>query len=795
MSDQLIPSAGASFQQSGQLDWVSLSRSVVQISVGTLARLSRAGVDAYTVQVGKALCWNLELSPKVQDDLVEEIKNLKCAKFCDNLLWFGFGIKQFVADLAETEQGLALVGLCSALTMNYDVFYAAQVLRQLCLQAKAPQQFVPSLQQWKALVRLCSGILMDSPFQLLLNGLQRLVRGSKPIIGQEAMEPASIAKGLLNLALLSKGSIVHLSFSGGEDCCWLATFAKLVLSLDVAIYDAIGSLVYLSQDQMSETPQVSFNLDVKASNTVVSAQKTSLVPRGQSLIKLEARDGSASNLSSFSTWATILHDTFGSAVDILLGDLCGQDFAVFLFDMPALEWLTRRGFEFFDGVGQREPPPPPDSARMESPMQSAKRLLPELNLLQSQACWQERKRHRALEKSLTNIKTHCGTDETKTSGQGSLYAKHAKYCQADPCLLLLAQTICVYLRLLFKLNIGDHVMPSMRGLRRLYERNWSLGGVPQRYRDRDESIDEVYEMFTGDATTDSEHAGLKAWTGNGLCMFSCFLEDPMGPLYKTQRFAAVRGYIAYEDRWYESLSDMRTERSPGKDDPENQFRVVTKSRAITAQPVVEETDDERTLHLGYKIRCSQLQFESRWLILGDLMSALLKGDIATLVSCSGQHQFRYDVDEDVRYDVEKGLSRWVREDGFVLPCRVPSPSGEDPTMEMDGTFNIHIGEGPALYTTKDCYKNGYKFEIFRCPECLDCLLDRSTESIIHAPENVIARLPARTGKVHINGIKETPFTVQWGSATPLSPSPRPERETASPKPSDGSKKALQGHDS
>jgi len=649
------------------------------------------------------------------------------------------------------------------------------------------------LQQWKALVRLCSGILMDSPFQLLLNGLRRLVQGSEPIIGQEAIEPASIAKGLLNLALLSKGSIVHLSFSGGEDCCWLATFAKLVLSLDVAIYDAMGSLVYQSHDQRSEAPRVTFNLDVKASNTVLSAQKSSLVPRGQSLIKLEARDGSPSNLSSFSTWATILHDTFGSAVDILLGDPCGQDFAVFLCDMPALEWLSQRRIDSFDIADEHEPPPPPDSARMESPMQSAKSLLPELSLLQSQAYWQKQKRHRALEESLMNIRAHCDPNKTKTSGQGSRYAKHVEYCHADPCLVLLAQTICAYLRLLFTLNIGDHVMPSMRGLRHLYERCWILS--QRKERDQDNFIHQVYETFTGDTTTLWESAKLRAWTGNGLCIFSCFLEDPLGPLYKTRRFAAVRGYIAYEDRWYESLSDMRIERSPGKDDPENQFRVVTKSGAITAQPVVEETDDERTLRLGYKIRCSQLQFENRWLILGDLVSALLKGDIATLVSCSGQHQFRYDVDEDVRYDVEKGLSRWVREDGFVLSCRVPSPSGEDPTMEMYGTFNIHIGEGPALYTTKDCYKNGYRFEIFRCPECLDCLLDRSTESIIHAPENVIARLPARTGKVHINGIKETPFTVQWGSATPLSPSPRPERETASPKPSDGSKKALQGHDS
>jgi len=773
MSDQLIPSAGASFQQSGQFDWVSLSRSVVQISVGTLARLSRAGVDAYTVQVGKALCWNLELSAKVQDNLVEEIKNLKCAKLCDNLLWFGFGIKQFVADLAETEQGLALVALCSALTINYDVFYAAQVLRQLCLQAKAPQQFMPSLQQWKALVRLCSGILMDSPFQLLLNGLQRLVRGSKPIVGQKAMEPPSIAKGLSNLALLSKGSTVHLSFSGGEDCCWLASFAKLVLSLDVAIYDAIGSLVYLSQDQRSEAPRVTFNLDVKASNTVLSAQKTSLVPRGQSLIKLEARDGSASNLSSFSTWATILHDTFGSAVDILLGDPCGEDFAVFLCDMPALEWLTQRGIDVFDGADQREPPPPPDSARMESPMQSAKRLLPELSLLQSQACWQKRKRHRALKESLTNIRTHCGTDKTKTSGQGSLYAKHAEHCHTDPCLVHLARSICAYLRLLFTLNIGDHVMPSMRGLRHLYERNSSLGRLSQRTnRVRDESIHQVYETFTGDATTHSKPAELKAWTGNGLCIFSCFLEDPTGPLYKTQSFAAVRGYIAYEDRWYESLSDMRTERSPGKDDPENQFRVVTKSRAITAQPVVEETDDERTLRLGYKIRCSQLQFDNRWLILGDLVSALLKGDIATLVSCSGQHEIRYDVDKDVRYAVEQGLLRWAQQYGFVLSYFL---------RRMNGTSGMYFGEGPALYTTYIHYKNSRQVGLFRCPGCLDCLLDRFNDAT-----EIYRLIPDRKGKVHLYGLKETPITVQWER--------RPEMEPTSPKPGDDSNSPLQERD-
>jgi len=310
-----------------------------------------------------------------------------------------------------------------------------------------------------------------------------------------------------------------------------------------------------------------------------------------------------------------------------LGDPCGQDFAVFLCDMPALEWITQRGIDVFDGADQREPPPPPDSARMESPMQSAKRLLPELSLLQSQACWQKRKRHRALKESLTNIRTHCGTDKTKTSGQGSLYAQR---CHADPCLVGLAQAICTYLRVLLMVNIGVHVVPSMRGLRSCYENRHvrSFVSVGQIYQaisgDQANRGSSGVDAFVGNGVSSEVHA----WVGNGLCIFSCFLEDPMGPLHETQRFAAVRGYISYEDGWYESLHDMDTASyNPHNvsDDQDNQLHVVTNSRAITAQPAVEETDDDRSLRLVYKIRCSQLHMQKRshWLRLTDL--AVKKG--------------------------------------------------------------------------------------------------------------------------------------------------------------------------
>lgn len=779
MSDQLVPSAGASFQQSGQVDWVSLSRSVVQISVGTLARLSRAGVDAYTVQVGKALCWNLELSAKVQDNLVEEIKNLKYAKFCDNLLWFGFGIKQVVEDLAETEQGLALVALCSALTTNYDVFYAAQVLRQLCLQAKAPQQFMPSLQQWKALLRLCSGILMDSAFERLLNGLHRHLRGSKPISNSQAIEPASIAKGLSDLALLSKGSIVRLSFIGGEDCCWLAAFAKWALSLDVAIYDATDSLIYLSQDRMSETPQVIFNLDVKTSDTVLSSQKTSLVPRSQSLIKLEARDHSASSLRFASTWATILRDTFGSVIDILLAGPCSDDFAVFLCDRPAFDWLIHFASRSESNVRENaignEPPSPPDRGRMENLMHSARNLLPELSLLQSEACWEKRKRYRALNKSLTNIEDCCCVNDRNTATERRLRrsAPLWRYCKADPCLVGLSHTICAYLRVLLMLNVGDGVVPSRRGLRSLYE---------QWYQGRKESyhgvsVPEVYEALTGDSTQ-NRAVELIAWAGNGLCIFGCFLEDPMGPLHETQRIAAVRGYIAYEDGWYESLSDMPIDPRNGRNGQDDQFRSVTKTQAIKAQPVVEETDDERSLGLGYKTRCSQLHTkkQSYWLKLGDLMSRLRMAAHSRR-PCPEQHERRFCVSQDVQYILELELSRWAHKEGFCFTRYKDAFTGKK-VREL----SFYFGEGPALgYSAY--FHDGYLFRdsLFRCPECLDCLFDWS----VFLGRATSSELDVK-GEAHFYGLEETPITVQWEWPTPQSPSPPPASEPASPKPSDGS---------
>lgn len=147
---------GPSFAQQGSVDWVALSNSSVQFSVAVLARLSRAGIDAFTLQFGRAICYNFSLEPHAQERIYDAIVKLKKYGSYKDIIWFGFGIKDVVTDLADTEEGLTLVALCAALAATYDSMYAAMVIRELCVLCKAPQSFTPAIRQWKALVDLCS---------------------------------------------------------------------------------------------------------------------------------------------------------------------------------------------------------------------------------------------------------------------------------------------------------------------------------------------------------------------------------------------------------------------------------------------------------------------------------------------------------------------------------------------------------------------------------------------------------------------------------------------------------------
>ena len=229
MSRSLVPTS-ARFQQQGSVDWVGLSGRSVHFSVSVLARLSKAGIDPFTLQVGRAICSNFSLHPIAQERISDAILALKKFGSYGDVIWFGFGVKHVVTDLAETEEGLTLVALCAALSTTYDALYAARVLRQLCCLCKAPQLFTPAIRQWKILVELCAGILNTGHFVLVLDGFRRLVSGGR---NKSRLEPirspttySSLAEAILTIAQVTNKTLASASFTGGLDCVWLAAVAE-----------------------------------------------------------------------------------------------------------------------------------------------------------------------------------------------------------------------------------------------------------------------------------------------------------------------------------------------------------------------------------------------------------------------------------------------------------------------------------------------------------------------------------------------------------------------------------------
>lgn len=104
-SGPLVAQSPASgFSQQGQVDWVKLSGKSVQFSIAVLSRLSRAGIDAYTLHVGRAICLSFALDPIAQERIADVIFKLKKYSSYGDLISFGFGVKHVVTDLAETEE-------------------------------------------------------------------------------------------------------------------------------------------------------------------------------------------------------------------------------------------------------------------------------------------------------------------------------------------------------------------------------------------------------------------------------------------------------------------------------------------------------------------------------------------------------------------------------------------------------------------------------------------------------------------------------------------------------------------
>jgi hypothetical protein len=77
MSGPLVLTGGGNFQQSGQLDWVFLSKSTFEFGLDVLVRLSKAELDPATMAIGLIACNRFVIKAEAQKRIHDALSSLK----------------------------------------------------------------------------------------------------------------------------------------------------------------------------------------------------------------------------------------------------------------------------------------------------------------------------------------------------------------------------------------------------------------------------------------------------------------------------------------------------------------------------------------------------------------------------------------------------------------------------------------------------------------------------------------------------------------------------------------------
>ncbi|KAK0511982.1 hypothetical protein JMJ35_005110 [Cladonia borealis] len=734
---------GPSFAQQGSVDWVAISNSSVQFSVAVLARLSRAGIDAFTLQFGRAICSSFSLEPHAQGRINDAIMKLKKYGSYQDIIWFGFGIKDVVTDLADTEEGLTLVALCAALVATYDSMYAATVIRELCVLCKAPQSFTPAIRQWKALVDLCSGMFANAHFTLMANGFRRLISGhSNHLIGRHTpTTPTALAEAILMLAKVSKGNLLNATFSGGVDCAWLAAFAEWILSLDVAICDPSSSLLYRSRGVMNRPPQVTIivpNIAENALQEVLIRSKATVIPSGRILLQRDPALGGVKLLNWHGSWSTILHEVFNGNIDDLLAGETGQHFNTYLNCISLLPLHIAAGQRVARHTRKTRPyfgdhPVNPliwtqNDSKGQAFIKFAARRLPEIAacLLTANATWNGPTGFvedlgllaiRSIE-SVCRCAYHSGNTEEKLE-------------EEDPvCLQTMAETIAIFLWILLDSDIDEDVLPSINGLANLF--TWQSQANDSSILESTEfyerimncdlpvlGIDLVFHVLSGLAIpgTPPKHKSLPtndhlARVGNGICVYHCAVEDPNLPLENMFRVRVVRGYISFSGFRFKEICGVK---DVNEDSSLKSCNLRGEAPIRAVQTIVRETENETQLEMAYLVHylTETAQLAMHWLHLPFIFQKLQR--ITTYLDCAGNCPPRYGIIREEYDRAQEMLSGFKYANNTWI------------MVNSHELFTIITGQPILLYALINQSSSG----LVSFNDCLSCVMCIGTHSRVY----------------------------------------------------------------
>ncbi|QGI83680.1 hypothetical protein CEK25_010409 [Fusarium fujikuroi] len=147
LSQDLQLSNAVGFQQQGTVDWTRVLSGSVAFSVDVLSRLSKAGIEAFTIYAARAIFSNVKIGPNGELRLHRALDKISAFPSFGKALWFGFGVKHIIWSMQESTEGLNCLGICACLTEGFSTIHAAGVLRELFLLYNPPAELTPTLMQ------------------------------------------------------------------------------------------------------------------------------------------------------------------------------------------------------------------------------------------------------------------------------------------------------------------------------------------------------------------------------------------------------------------------------------------------------------------------------------------------------------------------------------------------------------------------------------------------------------------------------------------------------------------------
>ena len=630
------------FQQQGTIDWTRLAKSIIELSVDFLMRLSRGGVEPLTVVTARAVVSELKLSYVGEERVQNAVQNLKAFSSFQNILWFGFGVKHLVRLLAETREGLNCIAICSALLEVYSTTDTARIWRELATLRGAPRELTPSLRQLVALVDVCGGVLASTDFGTILHSIARCLVPAEVSSSHPRADPVAIAKALNALAAVSNGSPEYVQFSGGSDCALLAAICQWLLDIPVEVRDTEGGILFRSSYQRFSEPKV---LIVFRSDNTISygiARRIFTVPNRNELFR-QSEAGQAISSGRVS-WDGILSNTFGRAFE----ELCKESPTEVFFG--ALSSAAR----IFTAVVSEERTRPESTraayaearkdwvylnsaAHGKGFAATIRKFLPEIaqrkgfnKTMETSLASDLGAAVMGFDSSMRAIQKSCPCELCTSSASHN--ATNRDIAGGIFCQSILVEAITELVRILSSTTFLEDLRPTQAGVEEIY---WSRWRVHRRQRSNcpaiealltyggDNSIAQATILFTGRRTTSES---LSAVASTGLCFVMDILIGRPTDWEQCSLVRIIPGRITWCENTYDRLADIDERATPFDDPPDQRMAFaediqVTLGQWQSRQPsptnlqsdmIVVEHGDERlflSLNVGFRIKTTSAHLE------------------------------------------------------------------------------------------------------------------------------------------------------------------------------------------